>query len=908
LPHTFQYTYLNTQDATTNFAALGNNPAALDGDGLADTPPHPQINDEECRPFTNKITINGVQFDLPRSNIMSYYQEGCTLSTQQVAIVRSLASNYMRNGGHLPSNQGLLNPIEADALTVTQSASAPRSTQDMSGYMGDGWNGNDQLFIGFSSGGSLTLRVNVATTGNYQVMFYGTMGTDYGIVQCSIDGIDIGVPIDAYGATVWPTGPITLGTTNLSAGNHSFKMTNVGRNSASAGYSFGIDCLELINLGVATAPVIRRQPLTQTMDSGYNATLSIGAVGYPLFYQWLKNGTNVAGATNAVCVLNAVTTNTAGIYSVIVSNSAGSVTSSNAQLSVVTVSHNSPFRFEGESTPVDEWYQSSAGAQDMTGFGSGWSGNAQLFGDFGAVSNWLTIGMELFKGGSYWVDLAITKAPDYGKFQCYLNGNPVGPVVDSYASTVRTNGRIRLGAFNLPIDLQRLKFVCTGKNTSSSGYKFGIDYVELVDFLPPGITNQPQPQTQTLPAGSRISFSVGVTGDALAYQWRKNGTDVPGATNTTCTINFASTNDNGAYSVMLSNSAVAMFSSITNPIVYPYTLFTLGASNSTQLSSNALLTITPPPTNAPYRYEGELMPVDLLEGNVAWSVQDMTPFGTGWSSNAQMFGDFTAVNNAITLGLQAFTNGWFFVDVYITRGPQYGIFNWYWDGVLVGSAVDGYAATVRTNTRIRLNSYNLSTGIHELRLKCTGKNNSSSGYKFGVDYVQLVALKGPSISLQPQGQTVLAGNSVTFDSLASGDSTLYYQWRKDGLPLAGAVSPELQLFGLVRTQAGGYTMVVTNVVGSATSSVAGLRVLVPQRLGAPQALADGRIQFLFGDQNDGSLYASNAADFAVQATTNLAGGLWATAPGSLVFTNGKFLWIDTQATNFSQRFYRVLEQ
>jgi hypothetical protein len=102
--------------------------------------------------------------------------------------------------------------------------------------------------------------------------------------------------------------------------------------------------------------------------------------------------------------------------------------------------------------------------------------------------------------------------------------------------------------------------------------------------------------------------------------------------------------------------------------------------------------------------------------------------------------------------------------------------------------------------------------------------------------------------------------------------------------------------------------VVTNVVGSATSSVAGLRVLVPQRLGAPQALADGRIQFLFGDQNDGSLYASNAADFAVQATTNLAGGLWATAPGSLVFTNGKFLWIDTQATNFSQRFYRVLEQ
>ena len=65
---------------------------------------------------------------------------------------------------------------------------------------------------------------------------------------------------------------------------------------------------------------------------------------------------------------------------------------------------------------------------------------------------------------------------------------------------------------------------------------------------------------------------------------------------------------------------------------------------------------------------------------------------------------------------------------------------------------------------------------------------------------------------------------------------------------------------------------------------------------------------MFGDQDGGLLAASNAVNFLVQATTNLTDENWVTLPASPVLTNGKFLLIEADATNYSHRFYRVLEQ
>ncbi|RBL92792.1 PQQ-dependent sugar dehydrogenase [Chitinophaga flava] len=83
------------------------------------------------------------------------------------------------------------------------------------------------------------------------------------------------------------------------------------------------------------APAITTQPQPVTVPQGQTATFSITVVANPApTYQWRKNGVNISGATTATYAIANVQPADTGLYSVVVTNSAGSVTSSNARLSV----------------------------------------------------------------------------------------------------------------------------------------------------------------------------------------------------------------------------------------------------------------------------------------------------------------------------------------------------------------------------------------------------------------------------------------------------------------------------------------------------------------------------------------------------------------------------------------------
>jgi hypothetical protein len=82
----------------------------------------------------------------------------------------------------------------------------------------------------------------------------------------------------------------------------------------------------------------------------------------------------------------------------------------------------------------------------------------------------------------------------------------------------------------------------------------------------------------------------------------------------------------------------------------------------------------------------------------------------------------------------------------------------------------------------------------------------------------------PSITTQPSSQTVTAGSNVTFTVVAAGTPMLTYQWKKNGTNISGATSASLILTNVQTTNNGSYTVVVTNAVGSATSSTATLTV------------------------------------------------------------------------------------
>ena len=93
--------------------------------------------------------------------------------------------------------------------------------------------------------------------------------------------------------------------------------------------------VELWGGALGTGPAITTQPSSQTVSSGANVTFSVVATGSPTpTYQWKKDGIDIPGATLPSCPLQNVQAGDAGSYTVVVTNSAGTVTSSAATLTV----------------------------------------------------------------------------------------------------------------------------------------------------------------------------------------------------------------------------------------------------------------------------------------------------------------------------------------------------------------------------------------------------------------------------------------------------------------------------------------------------------------------------------------------------------------------------------------------
>jgi len=121
----------------------------------------------------------------------------------------------------------------------------------------------------------------------------------------------------------------TLVLTNVQVSDEGYYYVNITNSAGSV--SSGA-----VYLTVITPPTITQQPASQAALQGNNVMFSVAANSVaPLGYQWWFDGTNsIAGATNATLVLTNVQISEAGFYSVVVTNSAGSVTSYMAGLTI----------------------------------------------------------------------------------------------------------------------------------------------------------------------------------------------------------------------------------------------------------------------------------------------------------------------------------------------------------------------------------------------------------------------------------------------------------------------------------------------------------------------------------------------------------------------------------------------
>jgi alpha-tubulin suppressor-like RCC1 family protein len=85
----------------------------------------------------------------------------------------------------------------------------------------------------------------------------------------------------------------------------------------------------------------------------------------------------------------------------------------------------------------------------------------------------------------------------------------------------------------------------------------------------------------------------------------------------------------------------------------------------------------------------------------------------------------------------------------------------------------------------------------------------------------------PSLSLQPLGQTVEPGASVTLTAIGSGTGPLLYQWRFNGELIPGATQSNYTIASVQLVDAGSYDVVVSNAVGSMFSDSAVITVIPP---------------------------------------------------------------------------------
>ena len=134
-------------------------------------------------------------------------------------------------------------------------------------------------------------------------------------------------------------------TNGLVWGSSNQSVATIDTNGIATGLTNGVTSISATSgsvsngtaLTVVVVPTIATNPVSATVSPGGTVTLSVSANGGVLSYQWQCNGTNIAGATGATLTITNVSAPNIGVYTVIVNNVAGSVTSMDVTLASMDI-------------------------------------------------------------------------------------------------------------------------------------------------------------------------------------------------------------------------------------------------------------------------------------------------------------------------------------------------------------------------------------------------------------------------------------------------------------------------------------------------------------------------------------------------------------------------------------------
>ena len=611
----------------------------------------------------------------------------------------------------------------------------------------------------------------------------------------------------------------------------------------------------------APAPTITSQPASMTACAGSTASFSVSATaGSSISYQWKKNGTNIGGATSSTLTLTAVSSANAGSYSVVVTSSGVPVTSSTATLVVTTPALSYP---ESLSTCAST-YTLDAG----TGYSSvTWSASAggstlpSNPGDPDAAV--LTPSQYLAASNGWYKVIAVPASGCTLIDSVYVTVN-MGPTIITSQPSAQTlnsggNASFSVSATGLgTLTYQWFKNGVAISGATNSTYSIsgvtasnaGNYSVEVTGTCGSATSNAAQLTVNTLAissqpvsasqcAGSDVTFSVSATSSgSISYQWKKNGSSIAGATNSSLTLNSITGSDAGSYSVELtaaagtitSNTATLTVGAATSVNTQPSNQSVYGngsASFTVSATGSGTLTYQWSKNGSPISGEtSSTLTINNATSNddADYSVSVTGNCGVVTSNNAHLT---VTIVNPPSISLQpasvsqcAGTNASFSVTASVSAGSI--SYQWKKDGVAISGA---------TNNSLSLNGINnTNAGSYTVDVIGVGGTTTSNAASLTVNPTA-------SIVSQPVNQFRNAGNNTLF-KVVPGPGVTAYVWKKNGTALSnggkisGATSSELLVSNVSGTDAGNYTVDLTfGGCGSLTSASANLAVLTSQPLG-----------------------------------------------------------------------------
>ncbi len=517
---------------------------------------------------------------------------------------------------------------------------------------------------------------------------------------------------------------------------------------------------------VNTLPAITADPQSVNRCLGTALVLGGSATGTAITYQWQKlvgsTWTNIAGATNSTFTIASLTASDFASYRFVASGACSPAATS--AVAVVTQLNPTVINSQPTATPsslcLGQNFTLSVSAA-ASNIGYQWKRNGGSIA--GATNATLTI--------------TNAQAADFATYSVVISGD-------------------------------------CGILTSNN--------VIVTQIAPTVISAQPSTSTPQICLGQPFTITMSASGASLTYQWRKNGTNISGATTNTYSVLAAVASDFGNYDVVVNGTCGSLTSSIQSIVQIPATQITTQPIASTVLCAGATFnpSVVANGANVTYQWQklsgstwnniiGAVNPA-LIISNVA--VSDSGSYRvivTGTCGALTSTTSVLSVNSPISITAQpAWTSSnactGETTTLSMTATGTITTYQWQkFDGSvwqnIVGATSNSY--TIASVVLSDAGSY---------RIQISGPCSATLTSNQAVLSVQ----QNVQVSAQPQPQTACVGASISF-SVSTVGTVVGYQWEQDRLqngswaPISGATNATYSKSNVSLLDSGLYRVKVT---------------------------------------------------------------------------------------------------